>query len=120
LRSKKQKRTRTGIFHSLILSIHDFKSHDAAIFLEMLSDNTLIKKRPIDAKKVFLLAMANKMQGICLIMLEKGFPTNINAPILGSTDPASIEKFAFPTFFQMAIVFELVDVIKAMLKVDLH
>jgi hypothetical protein len=116
LRTKKQKRTRTGMFHSLHLAIHDYRLDDCVQLLETLSDSTLVKKRPKDANRAFLHAMVSRMSGVCLKMLEKGFPVNINNPVMGSHNHGSSEKFYFPSYFQMAVAFELVEVIKAMIK----
>jgi hypothetical protein len=121
LRSKAVSRTRTGwlllilgLFHSLYLAVHDFRSMDAAACLDILSESSLIKKRPNDANKVFLTAMANRLQGVCLIMIEKGFPVNVNAPIFGGTNQSLL---IFPSYFQLAVVFDLIEVCKAMIKV---
>jgi ankyrin repeat protein len=86
------------------------------MLLETLSDSTLVKKRPKDANRAFLHAMVNRMTPVCLQILEKGFPVNVNHPVMGAHDHNSADKFYFPSYFQMAVSFELVDVVKAMIK----
>ncbi|KAI8835519.1 hypothetical protein BC829DRAFT_61765 [Chytridium lagenaria] len=80
LQKKKKKKTRAALFHLIQLAIHDQRTSQACNFLEELSTATLRKKQPIQANRVFLTAMANSMEAVCMVMLEKGFPVSINTP----------------------------------------
>jgi hypothetical protein len=113
LRTKKQKQTRSGIFHSLNLSIHDIRVQESLSIIDLLSEQTLTKKRPVDANRAFLHAIANRMQTVCLAFMEKGFPHNVNSPIYATNfkDP---DAFTFPTYFQLAVASGLYDVAKVM------
>ena len=119
LRTKKQKRTRAGIFHSLNLSIHDIRVQESLSNIELLSDQTLTKKRPVDANRAFLHAIANRMQSVCLLFMEKGFPQNVNSPIY-ATNFKDADAFTFPTYFQLAVSAGLYDVAKVMIKVIIN
>ncbi|KAJ3366113.1 hypothetical protein HDU91_001987, partial [Kappamyces sp. JEL0680] len=119
LRSKKQKRTRTGIFHSLHLAIQDCRSMESLALTELLSETTLTKKRPGDANKAFLHALANRMQSVCIQIMEKGFPPNVNTPIFATTHSHTKNdknEFTFPSYFQLAVSLNLVDVVRFMIK----
>ncbi|KAJ3104946.1 hypothetical protein HDU97_008694 [Phlyctochytrium planicorne] len=71
LQKKKKKKTRGGM--------------PACIFLEELSTATLRKKLPLQANRVFLSAMVNSMESVCMVMLDKGFPVSVNAPFSSSS-----------------------------------
>ncbi|KAH6583928.1 hypothetical protein BASA60_001188 [Batrachochytrium salamandrivorans] len=115
LRSKKKKRTRGGTMHNLTLAIHDRRTAYAISLIGELSLNSLKKKRPQEANKIFLYAMANRLEPVCMAMLEKGFPANINVPIFGPPNP-DISKFNFPSYFFLAIALSLDGMAKSMLK----
>jgi len=101
LKSKKSKRTRAGIFHLLHIAVHDQKTSLACTLLEELSTNTLRKKRAAEANRIFLLAMANNMESVCMLMLEKGFPKDLNAGIFGvgsAADPNAVSSGTSSSF----------------------
>ncbi|KAJ3213561.1 hypothetical protein HDU67_002771 [Dinochytrium kinnereticum] len=85
LQKKKKKKTRAFLFHMISLAIHDQRTSQACIFLEDLSIATLRKKQPAQANRIFLSAMANSMESVCMVMLDKGFPISVNAPFLAGT-----------------------------------
>ncbi|KAJ8324974.1 hypothetical protein QVD99_000257 [Batrachochytrium dendrobatidis] len=115
LRSKKKKKTRGGTMHNLTLAIHDRRITYANSLIAELSLNSLRKKRPHEANKIFLYAMANRLESVCLAFLEKGFPCNINAPIFGPANP-DLSKFNFPTYFILAVALGLDNMARYMLK----
>ena len=59
--------------------------------------------------------MANRLEDVCHILLEKGFPSNINAPIFGAKNPDP-SKFIFPSYFFLSMALELDGLTKAMVK----
>ncbi|KAI8915053.1 hypothetical protein BC831DRAFT_554507 [Entophlyctis helioformis] len=115
LRPKKKKKTRAGMMHCLMLAIHDRRVGYSCALINELSPNSLKKKRMHESNKVFLYALANRLEPVCLLLMDKGFPFNINAPIFGAStlDPT---KFIFPSYFILAVAFGLDNLIKAMLK----
>nr|KAJ3409109.1 hypothetical protein HK105_003104 [Polyrhizophydium stewartii] len=101
--------------HNLTLAIHDQRVNQATALLNELTPNSIKKKRPQEANKIFLYAMANRMEAVCLLFLEKGFPSNINAPIFGQPNPDP-SKFMFPSYFILAIALGLDTLAKTMIK----
>ena len=122
-------------FHLLALAIHDNRTSTACKLLEDISPSTIKKKKPIDTNSCFLHAMANGLEAVCLILYEKGFPSNVNLPAVSATisvqslsnnlktKMTSIsalggnEPFMFPSYFMMAVGVGLDNVVRAMMKV---
>ncbi|KAJ3114449.1 Ankyrin repeat domain-containing protein 42 [Phlyctochytrium bullatum] len=82
LQKKKKKKTRAALFHLISLAIHDQRTSQACILLEELSTATLRKKQPAQANRLFVSAMANSMEAVCITMLDKGFPVSVNSPFI--------------------------------------
>ncbi len=82
--------------------------------VELLSESTIHKKKVTDINDCLLHAMANKMQALCLQIMEKGFPANVNNSIYMYRDTAQL---TFPSYFQLAVALDLNEVAKQMLKV---
>lgn len=91
---------------------------ESCALLDLLSDATLIKKRPQDANRIFLNAMINRLQTVCIHMMEKGFPQNVNSSIFKPVNPQKPPKFTFPSYFQLACSFGLDQLCKTMIKVN--
>ncbi|KAJ3088241.1 hypothetical protein HK102_009196 [Quaeritorhiza haematococci] len=108
--AKKKRRTTSGTFHLLNLAIHDSKTSLACALMDDLSPNTLRKKRVAEANRVFLLGMASSMEPLCMLMLERGFPVNVNSAALSCKD------FSFPSYFLMAVALGLDNVVRLMIK----
>ncbi|KAJ3416119.1 Ankyrin repeat domain-containing protein 42 [Chytridiales sp. JEL 0842] len=139
LQKKKKKRTRIEIFHLLSLAIVDQRTTQACVLLEELSSAALRKKQPQLANKVFLSALAQGMEGVCIGMLEKGFPVSVNSSVVvhssmnaspqsapasaqGANGGASPQKpigmksFQLPSYFMCAVALGLENLVKAMIK----
>ena len=84
--------------------------------IEDLTGNSLKKKRPQEANRVFLTAMANRLDTACNLLVEKGFPENINSPIHGGVSKES-DKLILPSYFMLTIAFGSESVFKSMMKV---
>lgn len=82
--------------------------------IEILSEATVQKKRTGDTNKALLHAMCNRLQSLTLQLMEKGFPANPNSPIFASNENFS---FSFPSYFQLAVSLDLVEVARVMIKV---
>ena len=118
LKSKKKKKTRSAILHELILAIHDRRLVPSCTLINELSSNCIRRKKPQESNRAFLLAMANRLDTVCLIFLDKGFPENINAPIHGQqTEQTAPERADLPNYFMLAIAFDCEPVFKSMIKV---
>lgn len=119
---KKSKKTRTGIFHELLLAIHDRKLIQVCAIIDDLKPSFVLKKPPAaELNKVFLTAMANRIDLACVMLLEKGFPADINVPINGTADSKrkiTSEKLNMPSFFLLGLSTGSEMIIKIMMKVD--
>lgn len=82
--------------------------------IDLLSEATIHKKRTADINDCFLHAMSRKMQVICLQIMEKGYPVNVNSPVY---TPKDTSQLTLPSYFQLAVSLDLVEVVKVMLKV---
>jgi hypothetical protein len=63
-------------------------------------------------KYYFLKAMANRLEQICVFMLDNGFPLNVNEPVCRRED------CIMPTYVLVAVSFGLNKLFKAMLKMN--
>ncbi|KAI8915761.1 ankyrin repeat-containing domain protein [Gorgonomyces haynaldii] len=115
LKNKKKQKTRGGILHEVDLAVHDRRIAHAISLINDLTSNSIRKKRVHESNRIFLKAMANRLDAVCLMFLDKGFPENINAPINGPSAKES-DKPVLPTYFMLSITFGLEAVFKAMLK----
>ena len=99
----------------LYLAIKDLKTPLACQLVDDVSSSTLRKKRPSESNRIFLMALANGMENVCIMMLDKGFPANLN----GSIVPASFRKdgFVYPSYFLVSVALGLDSVVRFMLKV---
>ena len=95
------------------MNIQDNRPKAATSLIDILPESSLTKKRHSDTNRVFLKALSARMEAVCLQMFEKGFPSSPASPIFGTI---SAEKFAFPSYFQLAVAMELVELVKAMIK----
>lgn len=100
------------------MAIHDRRLMNACSLIGDLSPNSLKKKRPQESNMVFLNAMANRLDTACVMLLEKGFPENINAPIHGGKFKET-DKLVLPSYFMLAIAFGSDALVKAMIKVSI-
>ncbi|KAJ3130467.1 hypothetical protein HK098_000032 [Nowakowskiella sp. JEL0407] len=110
LSKKRKKKTTAGTFHSISMAIHDNRISFVCSLLDDLSQTDLQKKET-EARKIFLHAMANGMENVCMVMLERGFPQNVNNSFTHRGD-----RFVFPSFFLLAVGLGLDNVVRAMIK----
>ncbi|KAJ3218479.1 hypothetical protein HK099_005036, partial [Clydaea vesicula] len=126
LKPKKKKKSVAVTFHLLNLAIHDNRTSAACTLLEDLTPNSLKKKRPNETNNCFLHAVANGLESVCLVLLEKGFPINVNAPAVSTTisqpminqkkSNNNTEPFAFPSYFMTVVGIGLDNVVRSMVK----
>ncbi|KAI8812079.1 ankyrin repeat-containing domain protein [Cladochytrium replicatum] len=111
----------------MLLAIHDNKTSFVCSLLDELTGSDLTKKRPQDANRVFLSALANGLENVCMVMLEKGFPSNVNAPVLnpeqeknGTVGVAnmaqSTPRFTSPSYFVMSVGLGMDNIVRCMFK----
>ena len=102
-----------------MLAIHDLRtSHACALINELTPSQLKPCRHPQQIAKIFLYALANKLESVCLLLLEKGFPENVNAPIFGG-DSTKATLFRFPSYFLVSIAFGMDSITRAMIKVTM-
>ena len=115
------------------MAIKDNRTSVACTLIDDLSPSTLRKKRPIETNRCFLYAMSNGLESVCMVLLEKGFPHNVNNPILDTytplpvkADDANLGKYSMdpgeknymvPSYFLLAVGIGLDNVVRLMIKV---
>lgn len=126
LRSKKlKKRTRPVILHNIEMAIRDKKPELALQYITLLPSNALKKKKKksyADLNHCMLLAMIYRMEQVAIELVERGFPFDVNYPILGKardeyrTKPGRTGPFEYPSYFIVAVGLGLSNLVKAMIK----
>ncbi|KAI8912084.1 hypothetical protein DFJ77DRAFT_468853 [Powellomyces hirtus] len=112
LKQKKSKRTRQEDFHLLLMAVHDHQSSVACSLLNDMSPALFAKGILREANKIFLLAMANAMEPVCTIMMDKGFPADVNAPVIKSED----SLFTAPSYFMLCVGLRLHNLVFHMIQ----
>jgi len=120
LKHKMVKATRSGVFHRLAISIHDRRENEALKQIDLLTPNSLTKKRPADSNRAFLHAAVNNMQSVCIAMMEKGFPEDLNSPVFAAERSSSKKSLIFPSYFHIAVALKLPTLVKTMLKSNVN
>lgn len=127
---KKSKGSAVNLFHQLYLAIRDRDVRLARGLVERLPSGTLRKKagtqEHCEANRCFLAAMAARMEGVVLLMIFKGFPSDFCAPIFlprsqtkneeSKVGEHTLRNFVFPSYFLLAISFGLVHVVRCMIR----
>ncbi|KAF9366255.1 hypothetical protein BGX34_004706 [Mortierella sp. NVP85] len=126
LRSKKlKKRTRPVILHNIEMAIRDKKPELALQYISLLPSNALKKKKKksyADLNHCMLLAMIYRMEQVAVELVERGFPFDVNYPILGKardeyrTKPGRTGPFEYPSYFIVAVGLGMSNLVKAMIK----
>ncbi|KAI9011401.1 hypothetical protein BC832DRAFT_619638 [Gaertneriomyces semiglobifer] len=111
IRPRRSKSSDAAIFHRLYLAIQDNRTSTACVLLEQLTPRTLLKKHAADAERAFLMAMSRGMEPVCILMLDKGFPTDVSGPIRFDLS----FDFLLPSYFIVAVALKLHNVARTML-----
>ncbi|KAF9185040.1 hypothetical protein BGZ51_002982 [Haplosporangium sp. Z 767] len=126
LRSKKlKKRTRPVILHNIEMAIRDKKPELALQYITLLPTNALKKKKKksySDLNHCMLLAMIYRMEQVAIELVERGFPFDVNYPIIGKardeyrTKPGRTGPFEYPSYFIVAVGLGMCNLVRAMIK----
>ncbi|KAG0248484.1 hypothetical protein BG011_010223 [Mortierella polycephala] len=126
LRSKKlKKRTRPVILHNIEMAIRDKKPELALQYITLLPTNALKKKKKksySDLNRCMLLAMIYRMEQVAIELVERGFPFDVNYPVIGKardeyrTKPGRTGPFEYPSYFIVAVGLGMCNLVRAMIK----
>ncbi|KAI1309130.1 hypothetical protein EDD11_004141 [Mortierella claussenii] len=126
LRSKKlKKRTRPVILHNIEMAIRDKRPELALQYISLLPSNALKKKKKksySDLNHCMLLAMIYRMEQVAIELVDRGFPIDVNYPIIGKardeyrTKPGRTGPFEYPSYFIVAVGLGMGDLVRAMIK----
>ena len=111
--------------HLLVLAIRDRREEEAQSIIADLAAPMMKKKFPYEANTAFLLAMANRMEKAACMLLDRGFPGNVNAPIYtmkpskkyGSNVPFRMNTTILPSYFLIAVAMNFETLVRFMIKV---
>ncbi|KAF9356914.1 hypothetical protein BGX26_004546 [Mortierella sp. AD094] len=126
LRSKKlKKRTKPVILHNIEMAIRDKKPELALQYITLLPSNALKKKKKKSYSGLnhcMLLAMIYRMEQVAIELVDRGFPIDVNYPIIGKagdeyrTKPGRTGPFEYPSYFIVAVGLGMCNLVKAMIK----
>jgi hypothetical protein len=120
------KKSPETILHLAKLAIKDLNEEKSEYLIQQLHSSIIRKKRVYDACSLFLMAIANRMEKTALMILDKGFPHDVNAPIFAykvkenyadQNPKFRMNTVLFPSYFLVAVKFGLEVLVKYMLKV---
>jgi hypothetical protein len=98
------------------MAVQDKRLMVACSIVDAMPSSTLKKSRQKDVSRAFLYALSGSMDPLPTMMLDKGFPVNVNYPVFGPThnDPT---KLQIPSYFILAVAFGNETVVKRMIRV---
>jgi len=77
------------------------------------------KKQPSEAKNIFLMAMAHRLEDVAMAMYERGIPSNVNGEIFVKPENENNAfEFKFPSYFILAVALGLHNLAKTMIRVS--
>ncbi|RKP27950.1 hypothetical protein SYNPS1DRAFT_26429 [Syncephalis pseudoplumigaleata] len=134
-KKKTKKRTKAAIFNEVRLALRDHNVPLTCTLIDLVSPMSLRQKHANEANAILLHALANRMEQVVLLMLERGIPSDINAPILkrdsssnnnnnnsnnnsqGSNNAGKkTQEFQYPSYFLFAIATGMYNVLVHMIK----
>ncbi|KAI9098298.1 hypothetical protein DFS34DRAFT_649882 [Phlyctochytrium arcticum] len=113
LKAKKDKRTAHGTLHLIRLAVHDHRMTTACALLEYVNA-AVFGKFAAETERIFLSAMVNGMEPVCMLMMDKGFPSDANAAVCH--EGASQPRFQTPSYFLLAVCLGLHRVVFKMIQ----
>ncbi|KAG0039881.1 hypothetical protein BGZ82_006286 [Podila clonocystis] len=126
LRSRKlKKRTRPVILSNIEMAIKDKRPEMALQYIALLPPSALKKRKKkgySELNNCMLLAMIYRMERVAVELVERGFPADVNYPILGRSrddswmKPGKKPSFEYPSYFLVAVGLGMGNLVKAMIK----
>ncbi|KAF9331352.1 Ankyrin repeat domain-containing protein 46 [Podila minutissima] len=126
LRSRKlKKRTRPVILSNIEMAIKDKRPELALQYIALLPPSALKKRKKkgySELNNCMLLAMIYRMERVAIELVERGFPADVNYPILGRSrddswmKPGKKPSFEYPSYFLVAVGLGMGHLVKAMIK----
>ena len=115
------------ILHNIEMAIRDKKPELALQYISLLPSNALKKKKKksySDLNHCMLLAMIYRMEQVAIELVDRGFPIDVNYPIIGKardeyrTKPGRTGPFEYPSYFIVAVGLGMHNLVRAMIKVN--
>lgn len=122
---KSKKRTRPVILHNIEMAIRDKKPELALQYISLLPTGALKKKKKKSYSYLnhcMLLAMIYRMERVAIELVDRGFPIDVNYPIIGKakdeyrTKTGRTGPFEYPSYFIVAVGLGMCNLVKAMIK----
>lgn len=111
--------------HRLLLAVRDRRDDAAETLLHDVTQPMTKKKYPFEANTIFLTALANRMEKVACMLLDRGFPPDVNAPVFTMKPTKKYAEFMpfrmntalFPSYFLVAVAMNFEMLVKFMIKV---
>lgn len=114
------------ILSNIEMAIKDRQPELAMQYIALLPSSALKKRKKkgySELNNCMLLAMIYRMERVAIELVERGFPSDVNYPILGRSRDDSWMKlgkkppFEYPSYFLVAVGLGMGHLVKAMIKV---
>ncbi|KAF9391069.1 hypothetical protein CPC16_004611 [Podila verticillata] len=126
LQSRKiKRRTRPVILSNIEMAIKDKQPELAMQYIALLPSSALKKRKKkgySELNNCMLLAMIYRMERVAIELVDRGFPSDVNYPILGRSRDDSWMRlgkkpsFEYPSYFLVAVGLGMGHLVKAMIK----
>ncbi|KAG0238393.1 hypothetical protein BGW42_005626 [Actinomortierella wolfii] len=123
--TKEQLKGKPVILHNIEMAIRDRKPELALQYISLLPSNALKKKKKKahnDLNHCMLLAMIYRMEKVAVELVERGFPVDVNAPIVARGRKEQLNRpgrpgpFQYPSYFLVAVGLGMYNLVRAMIK----
>ncbi|KAG0094278.1 hypothetical protein BGZ93_007419 [Podila epicladia] len=123
--TKEQLKGKPVILHNIEMAIRDKKPELALQYISLLPTGALKKKKKksySDLNHCMLLAMIYRMERVAIELVDRGFPIDVNYPIIGKakdeyrTKSGRTGPFEYPSYFIVAVGLGMCNLVKAMIK----
>ncbi|KAG0358146.1 Ankyrin repeat domain-containing protein 46 [Podila minutissima] len=123
--TKEQLKGKAVILSNIEMAIKDKRPELALQYIALLPPSALKKRKKkgySELNNCMLLAMIYRMERVAIELVERGFPADVNYPILGRSrddswmKPGKKPSFEYPSYFLVAVGLGMGHLVKAMIK----
>ncbi|KAI8815575.1 uncharacterized protein EV422DRAFT_510469 [Fimicolochytrium jonesii] len=107
LKGGKSKRSKIEDLHLLQMAVHDLRVSASCMIINNIAAASIQKTHPALVNRIFVKAMVNGLEPVCMMMLDKGFPPDVNAPMYQSSGA----NFRAPSYFMLAVALRMHTVV---------
>lgn len=109
------------------MAVRDKREQQAEDILRDIPTGLLRKRFPYESNLIFLTSLANRMETVACMILDRGFPFNVNLPIFSmkaskqfpNNIPFRVNTSLLPSYFIVAVAMNFETLVRFMIKVCL-